>query len=90
MEAIDRLARHRGLYDDKKMDVMVNNTLMSVDLSKLTDEQLKVLEAVFGNQVVNGDITRIERHIVRNGACERIAEKLEKIGAQAQEPGDLG
>jgi hypothetical protein len=87
MEAIDKLARHRGLYDDKKMDLMVNNTLMSVDLSKLTDEQLNVLETVFGNQVINGDITRIERHIVRstNGACERIAEKIEKI-AQAQEP----
>ena len=85
MEAIDKLARHRGLYDDKKMDLMVNNTLMSVDLTKVTDEQLNVLEAVFGNQVVNVDITRIERHIVRNGACERIAEKLEKI-AQAQEP----
>jgi len=30
MEAIDKLARHRGLYDDeKKVDLMVNNTLTS-------------------------------------------------------------
>jgi hypothetical protein len=90
MEAIDKLARHRGLYDDKKMDLMVNNTLTSVDLSKLTDEQFKVIEAVFGNQVINdGPITSITRTIIHseNGsvARERIAEQIEKIGgAQAQ------
>ena len=87
MEAIDKLARHRGLYDDKKMDLMVNNTLMSVDMSKLTDEQLTVLEAVFGNQVINAPLS-ITRTIIRseNGspARERIANELEKI-AQNQE-----
>jgi hypothetical protein len=97
MDAIDKLARHRGFYDDKKMDLMVNNTLTSVDLSKLTDEQFKVIEAVFGNQVINdGPITSITRTIIHSenssGARERIAEHLEKIGgAQALEPaGELG
>ena len=94
MEAIDKLARHRGLYDDeKKVDLMVNNTLMSVDLNKLTDEQLNVLEAVFGNQVINdGPITSITRTIIHSenssGARERIAEEVEKIAdkiAQAQD-----
>ena len=99
MEAIDKLARHRGLYDDKKMDLMVNNALMSVDLNKLTDEQLNVLEAVFGNQVINDGPLSITRTIIRredgSGARERIAEKLEKI-AQVQEkiaqapPGEPG
>jgi hypothetical protein len=96
MDAIDRLARHRGLYDDEKnVDVMVNNTLASIDLSNLTTEQLDVLEAVFGKQLgISGDITRIERHIIRSGARERIAEEIEKIAQRneviegAQEPAD--
>ena len=27
MDAIDKLARHRGLYDDERVDLMVNNTM---------------------------------------------------------------
>jgi hypothetical protein len=91
MQAIDKLAKHRGLYDDKKMDLMVNNTLVSVDLSMVTEEQLKVLEVVFGSQVINDGppLTSITRTIIRsengNAARERIADELEKI-AQRQEP----
>jgi hypothetical protein len=77
MEAIDKLARHRGLYDDKA-NLMVNNTLTSVDLSKLTDEQLNVLEAVLGNQLS----IRSENG---SGARERIAERIETIAARTSE-----
>jgi hypothetical protein len=37
------------------MDLMVNNTLMSVDLTKVTDEQLTVLESVFGRAFIRGE-----------------------------------
>jgi hypothetical protein len=80
MQAIDRLARHRGLYDDeKKVDVMVNNTLTSIDLSNLTAEQLNVLETVFGKQLSIGS----EKN--GSGARERIAEEVEKIAQKLDE-----
>jgi hypothetical protein len=84
------------------VDVMVNKTLASINLSNLTAEQLDVLETVFGKQLsISGDIIRIERHIVRSGARERIAEEIENAlpahGGPAQRhhgdqraPGDGG
>jgi hypothetical protein len=96
MQAIDKLAKHRGLYDDKKMDLMVNNTLVSVDLSMVTEEQLKVLESVFGNQVINDGrpLSSITRTIIRseNGtiARERIADQIEKIAQRLEPAGEPG
>jgi hypothetical protein len=91
MQAIDRLARHRGLYDHEKMALTVNQA-MEFNLSCLSDEELNIFQRLTAKVTVNNNnITQINRVIIRseNGssAVERIAEKLEKINsASAQEP----
>ena len=82
MQAIDRLARHRGLYDDEKMALTVNQTMASMaigtDLSVLTDEELAELERLTVKATAAGNNRAL-------GARVRIIEHIEKIAAQASE-----
>ena len=103
MEAIDKLARHRGLYDDEKVALSVNQA-MEFNLSCLSEAELNTFEQLTAKVTANNNndnntITQINRVIIRsetgNGARERIAQEIEKIGekigAPAQDPaGELG
>jgi hypothetical protein len=90
MEAIDKLARHRGLYDDEKMALSVNQA-MEFNLSCLSEAELNTFEQLTAKVTANNNnntIAQINRVIIRseNGssAAKRIAEKIEKI-AQTQD-----
>jgi hypothetical protein len=80
MEAIDKLARHRGLYDDEKVALTVNQGIEfnQVNLSCLSDDELNTFQQLTAKVTVNIHS--------ENGspARERIANELEKI-AQNQE-----
>ena len=74
MTAIDRLARHRGLYKDGgvALGVGVNvNQTNSWDLSKLSAAEL----ATFESLALKADVN----HQPADGARERIIEKIERI-----------
>jgi hypothetical protein len=79
MEAIDKLARHRGLYDDEKMALTMNQIVAvgHPDLSVLSDDELAAFERLVAKT------TTLEGRAM--GAHDRIAERIEKI-AQKQEP----
>jgi hypothetical protein len=75
MQAIDRLARHRGLYDDEKVALTVNQAM---GLSCLSDDELNTFERLTAKVTVNTQING-------SGASDRIAEQIEKIAARASE-----
>jgi hypothetical protein len=78
MQAIDRLARHRGLYDDEKMALTVNHA-MGFNLSCLSDDELNTFERLTAKVTVN-NTTQING----SGARERIAERIEKVGKASE------
>jgi len=75
MTAIDRLARHRGLYKDGGValgvGVNVNHTTSGWDLSKLSDAEL----ATFESLALKADVN----HQPADGARDRIIERIERI-----------
>ena len=74
MTAIDRLARHRGLYKDSgvALGVGVNvNQTNSWDLSKLSAAEL----ATFESLALKADVN----HQPADGARDRIIERIERI-----------
>ena len=52
MEAIDRLARHRGLYGDEKVALTVNQA-MGFNLSCLSDDELNTFQRLTAKVTVN-------------------------------------
>jgi hypothetical protein len=80
MQAIDRLARHRGLYDDEKVALTVNQGIEfnQVNLSCLSDAELETFQQLTAKVTENTQING-------SAAVERIAGKLEKIAARTSE-----
>jgi hypothetical protein len=75
MEAIDKLPRHRGLYDDERVDLMVNNT-MTTQINRV------IIRSEHGSAARE----RIAEHLEKIGDAQ-----AQIGGAQGQEPaGELG
>jgi hypothetical protein len=81
MQAIDRLARHRGLYaaDAAEKVALTVNQAMGFNLSCLSIDELDTFERLAAKATANAEINGN----VGNGARERIAEEIEPAAKNA-------